>query len=56
MNDKQLSYGPIYILSQVELEVLKAYIKTHIKTGFIWRSKSLAIVLILFDKKPDYNL
>lgn len=32
---KQLSYTPIYAFSQVELETLKAYIKTHQKTWFI---------------------
>ena len=52
-DDKQLPYGPIYSLERVELETLKTYIKTHLKTGFIWPSKSLAGALILFDKKPD---
>ncbi len=32
---KQLLYGPIYALSPVELETLKSYIETHLKTGFI---------------------
>ena len=32
---KQLFYGPIYALSLMELETLKIYIKTHLKTGFI---------------------
>ena len=32
---KQLPYGPIYSLGQVELETLKTYIKTHLETGFI---------------------
>ncbi len=32
---KQPPYGPIYALSPVELETLKAYIKTHLKTKFI---------------------
>ena len=39
---KQPSYGPIYSLGPVELETLKAYIETHLKTGFIWPSKSPA--------------
>ena len=32
---KQPPYSPIYSLGPVELEMLKAYIKTHLKTGFI---------------------
>ena len=32
---KQLPYGPIYSLGPVELETLKSYIKTYLKTGFI---------------------
>ena len=34
-DDKQPLYGPIYSLGPVELETLKIYIKTHLKTGFI---------------------
>ncbi len=50
---KQPPYGPIYAFSLMELETLKAYIETHLKTGFIRPSKSPAGTLILFDKKPD---
>ncbi len=53
---KQPPYGPIYTLSPVELEMLKTYIETHLKTGFIQPSKSPAGALILFDKKPDGRL
>ena len=53
IDGKQPLYGPIYALSLVELETLKAYIETYLKTGFIQPSKSLAGILILFDKKPD---
>ena len=35
IDKKQSPYGPIYALSPVELETLKAYIETHLKTGFI---------------------
>ncbi len=56
INGKQPSYGPIYALSPVELETLKAYIETHLKTGFIWPSKSPAGAPILLDKKPDGSL
>ena len=53
---KQPPYGPIYSLGPVELETLKAYIETHLKTGFIRPSKSPADAPILFDKKPDGSL
>ena len=52
-NSKQLPYKPIYSLGPVELEILKTYIKTHLKTGFIQPSKSPAGALILFDKKSN---
>ena len=55
-DDKQPPYGPIYSLGPVELETLKAYIKTHLKTGFIWPSKFPAGAPILFDKKADGSL
>ena len=32
---KQPPYGLIYSLGLVELETLKTYIETHLKTGFI---------------------
>ena len=50
---KQPSYGPIYSLGPVELEILKTYIETHLKTGFIRPSKSPAGAFILFNKKSD---
>ncbi len=53
---KQRPYAPVYALSPVELETLKTYIKTHLKTGFIRPSKSLTGAPILFDKKPDGSL
>ena len=55
-NDKQPPHRPIYSLRPVELETLKTYIEFHLKTGFIWTSKSLASALILFDKKPNGSL
>ena len=55
-NDKQPSYRPIYSLGPMELETLKTYIKTYLKTGFIQPSKSPTGAPILFDKKPDGNL
>ncbi len=53
---KQPPYGPIYALNSVELETLKTYIETHLKTGFIRPSKSPAVTPILFDKKLDGSL
>ena len=53
---KQPPYRLIDSLGLVELETLKAYIETHLKTGFIWLSKSPAGVPILFDKKPHRSL
>ena len=52
---KQLSYGPIYNLKLVELEILKTYIEIHLKIWFIWPFKSLAGALIFFDQKLDGN-
>ena len=40
----------------MELETLKTYFETHLKTGFICPSKSPAGAPILFDKKPDGSL
>lgn len=53
IESKQPPYRLIYALILVELEILKTYIKTHLITGFIPLSKSLATALILFDQKPD---
>ena len=53
---KQPPYGLFYSLGLVELKILKTYIKTYLKTGFIQPSKSPADAPILFDKKPDDSL
>ena len=53
---KQPLYRPIYSLGPVELEILKTYIKTHLKIGFVQPSKSPAGALIFFNKKPDGSL
>ena len=50
---KQPPYRPIYSLGPVELEILKIYIETYLKTGFIQPSKSLTGAPIWFDKKAD---
>ena len=54
--DKQPSYRLIYSLRPVELEILKTYIETHLKTRFIWPSKSPADTPIMFDEKLDGSL
>ena len=56
VESKQPPYGPIYSLGPVELETLKAYIETLLKTRFIRPSKCLAVASILFDKKPNGSL
>ena len=56
MDNQQPSYGPIYNLSPMELETLKAYIENNLANGFIRPFKSPAGVSILFDKKPDGSL
>ncbi len=56
VEEKQPPYGPIYALSPVELETLKTYIETYLKTGFIRPFKSSTSAPIFFDKKPDGSL
>ena len=56
IKEKQPFYGPIYALKPIELETLKAYIKTHLKTRFIRPSKSPIGALILFNNKLDSSL
>lgn len=53
---KEPPYRSIYALSSVELETLKSYIKTHLKTRFIWPFKSSASTPIFFNKKPNDSL
>ena len=53
---KQPSFGLIYSLGPIEFEMLKTYIKINLANGFIWLSKSLACIPILFNQKPDKNL
>lgn len=53
---KQPPFGPIYSLSQAELEVLRAYIEKNLATDFIIPSISPAGVPILFTKKKTGGL
>jgi hypothetical protein len=49
----QPPFKPIYNLSQDELIVLCQYINENLKKKFIWHSKPLASVSILFVKRKD---
>jgi len=46
-------WGPIYPLSEVELQTLREWLKEMEKTGKIRRSTSSAGSLILFVPKPN---
>lgn len=46
------TFGPIYNLSETELEVLKEYIETNLEKGFIRPSSSPYGAPVLFIKKP----
>ena len=52
---KQPSYAPIYNLGAFEVEILKTYIETYLKIGFLWPFKSPTNIPILFDKNLDGN-
>ena len=56
VNSQQPSYGPIYSLELVELETLKAYIKTNLANGFIRLFKLPVSAPILFDRKAENSL
>jgi hypothetical protein len=45
-------WGPIFPLSETELEVLRQYLKEMLRTGKIRRSSSSAASTILFVPKP----
>ena len=53
VNGQQPFYGPIYSLVPVEMEILKAYIKTNLANKFIRPCKLPAGAAILFDRKSD---
>ena len=46
--DKQLSFGSIYSLKLVKLEILKTYIKTNLAHNFFQLFKSFTGASILF--------
>ena len=49
-------FGPIYQLSEKELQVLREYLEENLKKGFIRESQSPAGYLILFAPKKDRSL
>lgn len=55
VKSQQSFYGLIYNLEQVELELLKIYIKSNLANNFICFFKYLAGTLIPFVKKSDSN-
>jgi len=54
--DTQLPWGPIYPLSQKQLETLRKYLDDMLKQGKIPPSKSPAGASIFFVPKPDGQL
>ena len=53
---KEPGFGPIYSLSEKELQVLRGYLDENLKKGFIRESQSPAGYPILFAKKKDSSL
>ena len=53
IDSQQLHYQPIYSLVQVELETLKADIKTNLPNKFIKLSKLPTNTFVLFNQKLD---
>jgi transposase InsO family protein len=52
----KIPFGPLYTLSQKELESLREYIDENLKKGFIRRSESPAGAPVLFVPKKDGSL
>jgi hypothetical protein len=49
-------FGPLYGMSRDELLVLKKYLEENLPKGFIRPSKSSAVFLVIFIKKPSGGL
>lgn len=54
--DAKIPFGPLYTLSQTELQALREYIDDNLKKGFIRRSESPAGAPVLFVPKKDGTL
>jgi hypothetical protein len=50
-DNQQLSYGPLYNMSQNELKVLRKYLEENLGKGFIRVSFLPAALLVIFVKK-----
>ena len=55
LNDKQLSYGFIFSIELIKLEMFKTYIQGNSTNSFIRLFKFFASILILFIKKKDIS-
>src|SRR5437016_4910884 len=53
---KEVSFGPIYQISEKELEALRDFITRNSRKGFIRESQLLAGALVLFVPKKDRKL
>src|SRR5215208_7872926 len=53
---KTLPYGPLYNMSEPELEALRKFLKENLASGFLRASSSPAASPILFVKKKDSSL
>ena len=53
---KKLPFGKLYNLSQMELVILRDYLKKHLKKEFIVSSISSAEAFVIFVKKKDGGL
>ena len=56
VDNPQPSYGLIYNLRPIELEILKAYIKNNLANNFIKPFKSPIKIFILLNKKSNGSL
>lgn len=56
VDNQQSTYGPIYSLEPIKLEILKVYIKNNLVNSFIKSFKFSAKAFIFFDKKPNRSL
>lgn len=54
--NKKLSLGPLYSMSNKELEELRQYLKENLEKGFIEPSTSSFVSPVLFVKKPGGGL
>ena len=52
IKNKQPGYGPLYSISQGELQVLKKFLDENLAKGFIRASSSPAATPVLFVRKP----